>query len=67
MKVKWCWRCKVEVPMLNEQEFALCRKAMRLGRPFIREEIQKRGIKNHQWLDKGSCGKAITRKNQLLN
>lgn len=23
MKLKWCWRCKMEVPMLNEQEFAI--------------------------------------------
>lgn len=23
MKVMWCWRCKMDVPMLNEDEFAL--------------------------------------------
>src|SRR5437667_107922 len=22
MKVIWCWRCKVDVPMLNEEEFS---------------------------------------------
>jgi predicted amidophosphoribosyltransferase len=22
MKVMWCWRCKAEVPMLDEEEFA---------------------------------------------
>lgn len=21
MKILWCWQCKMEVPMLNEQEF----------------------------------------------
>lgn len=23
MKLLWCWRCKMEVPMLNEDEFAV--------------------------------------------
>lgn len=27
MKMLWCWRCKMEVPMLNEEEF---RKAAEL-------------------------------------
>lgn len=22
MKLLWCWRCKAEVPMLNDEEFA---------------------------------------------
>ena len=43
----------MEVPMLNKEEFALCRKAMKLGRPFIRKEIESRKIENHKWLDKG--------------
>jgi hypothetical protein len=26
MKVMWCWRCQVEVPMLDEEEFAAIEK-----------------------------------------
>lgn len=24
MKIIWCWRCKIEVPMLDEEEFETC-------------------------------------------
>ena len=23
MEIKYCWRCKIDVPMLNEQEYAI--------------------------------------------
>lgn len=23
MKTMWCWRCKMDIPMLNEEEFAI--------------------------------------------
>jgi len=26
MEKKWCWRCQMEVPMLNEEEFAIAYK-----------------------------------------
>lgn len=26
MKMIWCWRCKMEVPMLDEEEFAAAHK-----------------------------------------
>ena len=26
MKILWCWRCKMEVPMLNDKEFAIAPK-----------------------------------------
>ena len=26
MKIKWCWRCQMNVPMLNEEEFAEANK-----------------------------------------
>ena len=53
MKIRWCWRCKMDVPMLNKQEFELCLKARKLGRPFIKKEIEKRNMTAYKWLDKG--------------
>ncbi len=26
MKMLWCWRCKMEIPMLDEDEFAIASK-----------------------------------------
>lgn len=26
MKIMWCWRCQMEVPMLDEDEFAIASK-----------------------------------------
>ena len=26
MKVLWCWRCKLELPMLDEEEFSVVKK-----------------------------------------
>ncbi len=38
MKVLWCWRCKMEVPMLDEEEFAVVDKlyseAFRMTKEF---------------------------------
>jgi len=31
MKKLWCWRCKAEVPMLNEEEFAIADQLYRSG------------------------------------
>lgn len=26
MKTLWCWRCRMEMPMLNEEEYAIARR-----------------------------------------
>ena len=31
MKTLWCWRCKMEVPMLDDQEFKIANKLYREG------------------------------------
>lgn len=35
MKMLWCWRCKAELPMLTDEEFAqvLAKSPMQLQRP----------------------------------
>ena len=53
MKIRWCWRCKMNVPMLDRTELQLCLKARQLGRPFIIKELEKRKITNRQWLENG--------------
>jgi hypothetical protein len=29
MKILWCWRCRMEIPMLNEEEYAIAFKLYR--------------------------------------
>src|SRR6476660_5466014 len=36
MKVMWCWRCKMELPMLDEEEFAQFEAAHRECRSLKR-------------------------------
>lgn len=31
MKMLWCWRCKMEVPMLDENEYAKAEKLYSKG------------------------------------
>lgn len=31
MKILWCWRCRMEVPMLDEEEFKKARELYSLG------------------------------------
>ncbi|MEM6806827.1 MAG: hypothetical protein AAF696_35830 [Bacteroidota bacterium] len=50
MKIKWCWRCKDWVPMLDKEEFMLCQRALREGKPLVEAEIKKRGIDSFPWL-----------------
>lgn len=50
MKTRYCWRCDIDVPMLDEEEFKLCLKAKEEGQKVVEEEIRKRNIQNYQWL-----------------
>lgn len=36
MKNLWCWRCKMEIPMLDEEEFDQAYKY--LGKLFLEEK-----------------------------
>tara|TARA_R110002050_G_C8657940_1_gene490836 strand:+ start:346 stop:648 length:303 start_codon:yes stop_codon:yes gene_type:complete len=36
MKELWCWRCKMEIPMLDEEEYAIAHKLY--GKAFERRE-----------------------------
>ncbi len=44
MKILWCWRCKMEVPMLDEAEFAIAHelygKAIRDVKSHKEKEIR---------------------------
>lgn len=31
MKTLWCWRCKMDIPMLDEEEFAMAEKLYHAG------------------------------------
>jgi hypothetical protein len=37
MKVMWCWRCKMDVPMLDEEEFAIVGKLYSEGMSATQE------------------------------
>ena len=50
MKIKWCWRCQIEIPMLDKDEFRLCREAVKGGKRFVEEQIKKRSVENYEWL-----------------
>lgn len=50
MEKKWCWRCRIEVPMLNQKELQHCIDARKNGKEFVEEEIRKRNIKDFEWL-----------------
>ena len=36
MKVLYCWRCKMDVPMLDEQEFEIAEHLYQYGRKNIK-------------------------------
>lgn len=42
MEELWCWRCRMEVPMLDEEEYRLVREARRDGMEAV--ERERRGI-----------------------
>lgn len=50
MEKKWCWRCQMEIPMLNKDELQLCIEAREGGKSFVEQEIKKRSLKNFEWL-----------------
>lgn len=42
MKTKYCWRCKMEVPMLDNEEFAIASKLYSKGFKIANENRQNR-------------------------
>lgn len=44
MKVMWCWRCKMEVPMLDEEEFAVVGKLYSEGMKATKEFREKHNL-----------------------
>ena len=44
MKILWCWRCKADVPMLDESEFASVSELYRAGFKATKEFRQRWGI-----------------------
>ena len=39
MKVQWCWRCKMDIPMLDEDEFSLVMTEFHANRPDGRKAM----------------------------
>ncbi|MEO1628004.1 MAG: hypothetical protein AAFV25_22835 [Bacteroidota bacterium] len=50
MKIRWCWRCRMDIPMLNKEEFQLCQSAIAGGKKLVETEMAKRGIRDCDWL-----------------
>jgi hypothetical protein len=44
MKLIWCWRCKIQVPMLDEKEFAIVSNLYSQGMEATKEFRQARGV-----------------------
>lgn len=44
MKVMWCWRCKMEVPMLDEKEFEIIDNLYSQGFSATKEFRQKHNL-----------------------
>ena len=44
MKMMWCWRCGSDMPMLDEDEFALVVEAFQNGGDVVDRERQRRGV-----------------------
>jgi hypothetical protein len=42
MKLLWCWRCKMEVPMLDEEEYRVVWSKTGTKGPGTRAEIEER-------------------------
>lgn len=43
MQWLWCWRCKTEMPMLDDQEFAVIASLHRLGIQSVKEYREETG------------------------
>jgi hypothetical protein len=44
MKIMWCWRCKIEVPMLDEEEFKVIDELYWQGSSAVKEFRQKHNL-----------------------
>jgi hypothetical protein len=44
MKVMWCWRCKMDVPMLDEEEYAVVSDLLRRGMSALKEFRQEHNL-----------------------
>lgn len=44
MNIRWCWRCKADVPMLDEAEFATVAELYRAGMEGAKEYRRRWGI-----------------------
>lgn len=42
MQSLWCWRCQMELPMLDEDEWQLVHRAQREGMPLVGAERMRR-------------------------
>ncbi|WP_428232715.1 hypothetical protein [Flavobacterium sp.] len=51
MESKYCWRCKMNVNMLTDEEFNLCREAMFKGKIIVEQELKRRNVKKHIWIN----------------
>jgi hypothetical protein len=44
VRIQWCWRCKADVPMLDEAEFASVRELYQAGFKATKDFRQQWGI-----------------------
>jgi hypothetical protein len=44
MKMMYCWRCKIDVPMLDEEEFAIVDRLYSQGMQAIKEFREQHGV-----------------------
>ena len=42
MEIKYCWRCKLEVPMLDKEEFAIVSALYQKGFRVLKKDRQER-------------------------
>jgi hypothetical protein len=51
MEIKYCWRCREDMPMLTDDELKLCYEARNKGKDFVLNEIERKGVKDYVWLE----------------
>ena len=44
MRIQWCWRCRREVPMVDEAEWELIERAEEEGFELVEAERRRRGL-----------------------
>lgn len=65
MKVLWCWRCRMEIPMLDEEEY---RKAYELyGKAFKSEGTLKERFSELLDYYKAVTGMEVTEPNAIMH